>query len=204
MLKQEGMKQTQFPLALWLTFALSIAVMLWAADVDQRLVLVLAALAFTGLAAAAAYMTASNDVGSAAASSARGMSEISRLTGLVYAWGGVALISLYRFTSLHWQHGWQYGSAMLLIAAGLFGYVAASKRTASSGARPAGLQRIALLAAAHGLAALAALLWLIFSGKLATPKGDWAANAIFMTGGFTIVWFSYLAVRLYGRSAAHS
>lgn len=185
--------------ALWLAFAASLAAMLWAADSGQRWVLTVAAAMFALVAAHGAYrvVTGSADEGSAGLSeSVLRLRELSRITAAVYAWGGTALISIYRFTPLHWQHGWQYGSAMLLIATGLAAYAKALSRPGSALAAPSSVKRLILLSGLQGVATLMALSWLVFSGKLASPKGDWAANAIFTCGALAIVWLSYVAVRL--------
>lgn len=182
------------PLFLWVASIASVAGMLWAAAHGARAGLVLASLGFAATAVLAASrlsaaLLRTERPGNGHVSAIR---EISRITALVYAWGGVSLIALYRFTPLHWQHGWQYGSAMLLIATGLIAYIAASGRS------PPGdiaLSRTIQLTIAHGLAALVAMIWLAGSGKLATVKGDWAANAIFMSGGLAIACISYMAVR---------
>ena len=123
----------------------------------------------------------------------------SLVTASVYAWGGLAMLLVYELTQLHWRHGWQYGSIMLLIAGGLLAYVRALQNPASRLASPSAVERIVQLAAAHGIAAAAALGWLVLSGKLITYKGDWAANAIFLAGGLAIVFISAIAVLTHRR-----
>ena len=44
-----------------------------------------------------------------------------------------------------------------------------------------------ILTAIHGIAAATALTYLIGTDKLATAKGDWAANEVFLWGGFAII-----------------
>ena len=41
------------------------------------------------------------------------------------------------------------------------------------------------------------LVWLIGSGKLATLKGDWAANQLFLAGGFAIMCLSMIMIKSY-------
>ncbi len=125
---------------------------------------------------------------------ARAVVESTRVSALVYGWGAASLLTLYRFTPLHWQHGWQYGSGMLLICIGLAAYVSAFDREGSQLAQGPALDRIVALGAAQGLAAAIGIGYLVLSGKLSSPKGDWAANAVFLAGGTAIVWISYLAV----------
>lgn len=117
------------------------------------------------------------------------------VTAMIYAWGGAAMFMVYELTGLHWRHGWQYGSIMLLIAAGLFAYVRVLDDRQSRLTAPAAVDRVVQLAALHGLATAVALGWLVLSGKLDTVKGDWAANAIFLAGGVSIIAISAMAVR---------
>lgn len=183
------------PLSLLLAVPLSLATMLWSAQHDHRAGLATAALAFAALASWESFRIARahrrNPTPRAATAASHAFSDISRITATVYGWGGLSLIALYRFTPLHWQHGWQYGSAMLLVALGLVIYIVRERRAPQS---EAGARGMAALAAVHGLAAAGALGWLVFSGKLATTRGDWAANAIFVAGGVTITVISLLAI----------
>lgn len=125
---------------------------------------------------------------------ARAVVESTRISALVYGWGALALLSIYRFTPIHWQHGWQYGSGMLLISLGLVTYLLALDRDKAPLAAPPSLDRIIAMAAGQGLACAGGVAYLVLAGKLSSPKGDWAANAVFLAGGLTMVWISYLAV----------
>jgi hypothetical protein len=121
--------------------------------------------------------------------------QTSIVTAALYAWGGAAMTLVYRFSGLHWQHGWQYGLAMLLIATGLAGYVHLLGDVRSSLNSDRAIDRVAKLAALQGIAVTFALAWLAGSGKLATTKGDWAANIIFVTGGLAIAMVSAVVTR---------
>jgi len=114
---------------------------------------------------------------------------------VVYAWGGLTLNFVYRYGGLHWQHGWQYGLAMLLIAASIAFIVAFMQDKAERGAAPGAEPRLLRLTVLHGIAAAAALLWLALSGKLNTPKEDWAANIVFVCGGLAVVGIAAMTVR---------
>ncbi len=46
----------------------------------------------------------------------------------------------------------------------------------------------------QGFAAGTGISWLIGSGKLATVKGDWAANDVFLAGGVAILCLSAMAI----------
>jgi NADH:ubiquinone oxidoreductase subunit 5 (subunit L)/multisubunit Na+/H+ antiporter MnhA subunit len=49
---------------------------------------------------------------------------------------------------------------------------------------------------------VAALIYLLASGKLATPKDDWAANVVFLAGGVTILLISLVSLQTYRRTIA--
>ena len=180
---------------------LTLAGMMWCALQGDRIKITILALIF-GFAAIwstrqinAPYIVDPDHTGganwSAAAIQIRATSFV---TASVYAWGGLAMLLIYLITPLHWRHGWQYGSIMLVIAAGLILYIRALSSPSSRFARPASVTRIVQLAILHGITAAIALAWLILSGKLATYKGDWAANAIFLAGGLAIIGISIITV----------
>ncbi|MBN9281050.1 MAG: hypothetical protein J0H37_02035, partial [Hyphomicrobium denitrificans] len=50
-------------------------------------------------------------------------------------------------------------------------------------------------AALQAVAIACGLLWLIQSGKLSSLKGDWAANQLFLAGGFTVMCLSVIIVK---------
>lgn len=118
----------------------------------------------------------------------------SALIGLGYAWGAASMFAVYLLSGLKWQHGWQYGAGMAVIAAILFAYSHALATPNSPLRAPANMDIARVATALHAIAAAIGLLWLLFSGKLETTKGDWAANDIFMAGGFTVTFLSDLAL----------
>lgn len=109
------------------------------------------------------------------------------LLAVGWAWAGVAMLAVYLLSGLKWQHGWQYGSGMVLVGAAILAYAQALRREDGYLASQAGLRLASLANLAQGLAAAVAVVWLVSSGKLATTKGDWAANDIFLAGGAAIV-----------------
>jgi hypothetical protein len=115
------------------------------------------------------------------------MRRNTRLAALTYAWAAAAFYAIYGLTEVRWQHGWQYGTAAALIAAGLLVYV---RRMGDGDQRVPPPMALTVL---HGLAVLGGLVFLIIAGKLATPKGDWPANYIFLFGGIAIVSICYVA-----------
>jgi hypothetical protein len=115
------------------------------------------------------------------------MRRNTRLAALVYAWAAAAFFAIYGLTGVSWQHGFQYGTAAALIAAGLLYYV---HKLGASGANDPPPVVLTIL---HSLAVTAGLIFLLASGKLQTAKGDWPANYIFLFGGFAIVGLCYFA-----------
>ena len=114
------------------------------------------------------------------------MRRNARLAALVYAWGAAAMFAVYMLAGLAWRHGWQYGSGMAVIAAAFLAYVHAMA-PGSALREPRALRYAAIFAVPHALAALGGLGFLLGSGRLATAKGDWAANHVFLAGGAAIV-----------------
>lgn len=128
-----------------------------------------------------------------------------RLIALVYVWGSAAMLTVYTLTGLKWQHGWQYGTAMALIAGVHLWYVH-EMGNAKSWLRTAKGQDLAFwLGVLHGTAALGALAFLVLSGKLELMKPDWVANQVFLFGLIALIAITDLGtithIRL-ARSAA--
>lgn len=103
------------------------------------------------------------------------------LAALVYAWGASAMFAIYSLSDLVWRHAFQYGLGAALFAAGLGLYGLRLGRTSSLHVPPLALTVV------HGAAAASALAFMIGTEKLATAKGDWAANEVFLWGGFAII-----------------
>jgi hypothetical protein len=116
-----------------------------------------------------------------------------RLMALGYIWGAAALFAVYGFSGLRWQHAWQYGLAMTIIAAGIILYVHDLGRAGSARRSQRALDIGLQLTIAQALGALFGLGFLLASGKLAGIKGDWAANQIFLNGGVAVAVLSAIA-----------
>ena len=114
-----------------------------------------------------------------------------RLIALAYAWGAVSMLAVYLLTSLRWQHGWQYGLGMALIAL----LIHAFSRNLVGRWTPSFNRALTLAALLHGWAAIAGLGWMIAIGKIYSDKGDWAANLVFACGGLMIVGVTIMALR---------
>jgi hypothetical protein len=122
-----------------------------------------------------------------------------RLMAWTWGAGAISMLAVYLLSGLRWQHGWQYGLGMLLIAGLGFLYAVSLGAAGSVWRQPRYLNAVAMLAAAQGIAAIAGVMILVLSGKVASQRGDWAANIIFVTGGLAITVLSAIAVRTYAR-----
>jgi hypothetical protein len=126
-----------------------------------------------------------------------------RLLVYAYAWGALAMHGLYatRLTGLRWQHGWQYGTAMTLLAAITFAYARAVWR--SQGDRQTVWLRLAApLAVFQCVFAAGSLLFLASSGKLLTRRADFAANQIFLSLALMVMLLAAFALRTHTRLSA--
>jgi hypothetical protein len=124
------------------------------------------------------------------------------LAALVYAWGATAMFAIYSLSGLYWRHWWEYGAGMSLIAGGilLYAYYLGSGRTTL---HTRALQILIGLTALQGAVMGGAFIYLLLSGKLQTPRDDWAANYIFTAGTLILVVLSAVAILTYrniGRS----
>lgn len=122
-----------------------------------------------------------------------------RLIALVYAWGGAVLLAVYSLSGLRWQHGWQYGSGMVVIASALLLLVHKLGDEDFHFRTPEGLRQLGHVVLAQAVAAAGGLVFLISSGKLWNGKQDWAANHVFLAGGLAIVIVSVIAWRTHRR-----
>lgn len=188
----------------WLVALLlaSAATMSWAAARDLRGVSAASAFAFI-----AAIVAVAQIVNGAALRRPDGEARAqyhmlrrnTRLAAMTYAWGAAALMAVYVLGDLKWRHGWQYGAAMALIAGALLMLVDRLGRPGNVFDTPRMFARVVPLALAHAAAAAGGLVFLVGTGKLATVKGDWAANHVFLAGGLGIVALSLIAARTHRR-----
>lgn len=174
-----------------------------AATGDYRLNIVYAALAVLALVATTAVINARAWRARAAATPLRHAlaATNARLIGAAWGWGGASMLAVYLFSGLKWQHGWQYGAGMALIAAGIFLYSRQLTVEGMSADAPPAHAWSIRITALQSAAATVALFWLLFSGKLAAGKTDWAANVVFVAGGVALVVLSDLAVATNARLA---
>ena len=125
------------------------------------------------------------------------------LIAVAFLWCGLAFYAVYLFTSVRWQHGWEYGSACVLFAV-LYGFLAlrlSDPRSAAS--QQLAMDRMARIAGYQALLIGIGLIWLIGAGKLVTHKGDWAANQLFLGGGFAIMCISVILIKTHAALSEH-
>jgi hypothetical protein len=119
------------------------------------------------------------------------------LAAFVYAWGATALLATYSLSGLTWRHWWQYGAVMALVAAAIFLYAHLLATGRGTLRTPRALGVLMGLTAMQGTAVSAVLVYLLFWGKLITPRGDWAANHIFAAGCITLALLSLISIQTY-------
>ena len=119
---------------------------------------------------------------------------MSAMSAIVYGWAAAAMFVVYLISGPAWRHGWQYGSLFALIAFGLTSYVRNLQQSDHPASAKTALTASVLIAAIHAVAALAVAVWIFFSGKLDTIKGDWAANHIFLAGAIALAILGGLTV----------
>ena len=185
--------------ALLLVLAASVAGQVVGANQGKSWLSLFAAAAFMGALLRVAWQinrpwwqATTHDIGPAVASAQPMMAARNgQLLALGYAWGAASLLAVYLLSGLRWQHGWQYGAGMALIA-GLIFWLTRGLDVRWS---PVLALRLGWAAMIHSWAATLGVGWLIVMGKMFSGKGDWAANVVFATGAFVIVGLSVLALR---------
>jgi hypothetical protein len=117
-----------------------------------------------------------------------------KLMALTWAWGAAAMAGVYTLGGLRWQHAWQYGSGMALIAVFTWFFGAAIARAERPAMRQMLLLRGLQLTIVQAVAAAGGVAYLLATGKLMSFRPDWAANQIFVAGGVAIVALSAMAI----------
>jgi hypothetical protein len=173
------------------------AVAAWAAVAyDQpRLVTLAAAMAVAGLLhASVLYNRPMWKAGPASRRPEAAAAANALLIATAYAWGGTVMLLAYVATRLHWQHGWEYGCGMWLIALALRACARGLENRTPALVKACTRGWLATLTTLQGLAAVGGLVFLVGSGKLGAGKPDWAANIVFMAGGLALIALSAFAV----------
>jgi hypothetical protein len=109
-----------------------------------------------------------------------------RLLMLTYGWGAAAMFGVYGLSGVRWQHGWQYGSALALVALLFLLYVHLIGGNGSPLRTRRALVTVQKLTVLHGAGAMAGLGYLILSGKIWSTKADWAGTMIFLAGSLAV------------------
>lgn len=121
--------------------------------------------------------------------------RFARLIAATWAWAGLAMLACYYLTDLSWQHAWQYGAGMLIVAGLVWRYAEARTKPGSRFADATWVAAARWMTRMQGFAALAGVTILALSDKLDPNKQDWAANIVFVAGGLTIYALSMAALR---------
>jgi fumarate reductase subunit D len=126
----------------------------------------------------------------------------SGLTAITFGWGAAVMLTAYPLGGLVWRHWWQYGLGMALLGAATL--LTARHLIGSNAPHRSGraLQQLMLMTMGLMAAIVLALIYLVASGKLATPKDDWAANVVFIAGGVTVLLISISSLVTYRRTTA--
>ena len=121
------------------------------------------------------------------------------LAAIAYAWGAIAMFTVYSLSGLTWRHGWQYGAGMALLAS--VALVCANYLTHGRGANGNAKANNILMGVTvvQVIAVAGALVYLVASGALHTKKPDWAANYVFIAGGCTVILISLASLLTYYR-----
>jgi hypothetical protein len=120
--------------------------------------------------------------------------ETTRLSAVTLLWGAAALLLAYPLLGLKWQHGWQYGLGAALISGVFIAYAHRISDDRHVLAQSTALKVTRYFSAAFAIALLGAVDWLVTSGKLATTKGDWLANDVFLAVAASLFVLAALAV----------
>jgi len=183
--------------ALILVTTISIVAMVWAVGGNARSVSLWAAFGFATVAVAITFLVNKPIWDNPPSLSQDEAVQTARrnawLMATIYAWGGFAMFAIYTLTELWWWHSWQYGAAMLAIAAGLLIHAAQMGQATSNLRSPTALTAGAIVAGAQAVGAAAALVFLVTAGKLGSLGPDWPANHVFLAGGLAIIAVSLIA-----------
>lgn len=116
------------------------------------------------------------------------------LSTLTLAWSAAALMAAYPLAGLRWQHGWQYGLAFAIAAAGFAIYSKRLSNDTDRLAQPGAVETAAHLALLQTIAIAATFVWMATSGVLATVKDDWLANDVFLAAGTAMLMLSIVFI----------
>lgn len=187
---------------LLLTLATALVAMFLAARSFQKVESALAAAAFAVILCVAAVQTNApawrrrqQPSAHAAITPREALRTNAFLIMLAFLWCGLAFFAVYLGTTVTWQHGWEYGSACILFGGAYAYFVNRLSNPDDALAQPFMIDRLVKLAGVLAILIGIGLAWLIGAGKLVTHKGDWAANHLFLAGGFSIMSICVMLIR---------
>lgn len=186
---------------LLLTLAAALAAMYVACRSMQKVESAIAAAVFAVVLCATAIRTnaphwrsATNSVNAVTLREA--MLTNARLIMIAFLWCGLAFYAVYLGTPVRWQHGWEYGSVCMLLAGAYAYYAWRISKPGDPLAQTSAIDRIAKFAGYQAILIGVGLIWLIAARKLViTHKGDWAANQLFLSGGFAVMCISVILIK---------
>lgn len=185
------------PRQLWIwllvTTLMSIVAMVTGVTADNQALTMTAGAMFAIVATSVGWRLAGS--GQTGPNSHHTAARFADLIAATWAWAGAAMLACYYLTDLSWQHAWQYGAGMLLIAALVWQYARWRMVPGSRFADDTMVRAAHWMTRTQGLAALAGVVILALSGKLDAGKQDWAANVVFVAGGLAIFAVSMAALR---------
>lgn len=123
--------------------------------------------------------------------------QTTQLSTLSHAWTATALMLSYPLAGLRWLHGWEYGLAFAILAGVFFIYCSKLADPADPLAQTSAVETAGRFAGVQAFVVVALLAWILLSGKLATVRGDWAANNIFLAEGIAILALSLVLVSVH-------
>lgn len=109
--------------------------------------------------------------------------ETTFLSFLTCAWSAAALFIAYPIAGLSWLHGWEYGLFFALAAFGFARYLQKLAKYKDEVPKASAVALATVLTIIQAIAIAVTLIWIIGSGKLATLRGDWLANDVFLASG---------------------
>jgi hypothetical protein len=124
-----------------------------------------------------------------------GLRDSACLSFLTCSWSAAALLLAYPIAGLSWRHGWEYGTAFVLVSAAFAYYLRRLNSYQDASAQLSEIRRAKSLATIQAIAITTTLLWIIGSGKLNTVKSDWMANDVFLASGLSMLALSVILVR---------
>lgn len=110
-----------------------------------------------------------------------------RLQALLFGWGGLTLLAGYSLAGLKWQHGWQYGTGLSVLAVLTFGLALRLGQEAARRGVPWRPRVVLAVIAVEGLAAIGGLVWMVAVGKLADTKMSFLAHHVLWGGGLALI-----------------